>query len=35
VSAEARPKAARAKGRAHIQVPATAQAHEIQRTYCN
>ena len=35
VSAEARPKAARAKGRAHIQVPATAQAHEVQRTYCN
>ena len=35
VSAEARPKAARAKGRAHIQVPATAQKHEIQRTDCN
>jgi hypothetical protein len=35
VSAEAPPKATWAKGRAHIQVPATAQAHEIQRTYCN
>ena len=35
VSAEAPPKAARAKGRTHIQVPATAQAHEVQRTDCN
>ena len=32
---EARPKAARAKGRTHIQVPATVQAHEVQRTDCN
>jgi hypothetical protein len=35
VSAEARPKAARAKGRTHIQVPATAQEHKVQRTDCN
>ena len=25
----------RAKGRTHIQVPATVQAHEVQRTDCN
>ena len=35
VPAEARPEATRAKGRAHIQVPATAQEHEIHRTDCN
>jgi hypothetical protein len=35
VSAEARPEATRAKGRTHIQVPATVQAHEVQRTDCN
>ena len=35
VSAEAPPKAARAKGRTHIQVPATVQAHEVQRADCN
>jgi len=35
VSGDARPKASRTKGRTHIQVPATAQAHEAQRTDCN
>jgi hypothetical protein len=35
VSAQARPKATWAKGRTHIQVPATAQEHEVQRTDCN
>jgi len=35
VSAEACPEATRAKGRTHIQVPATVQAHEVQRADCN